>query len=291
MKASLVKITFDSESPFHCEYLDLPYFDHPWHFHPELELTLILESDGIRYVGDHTTRFSSGDLVLLGSNLPHLWQNDSDQSKDSTKRSRAIVLQFPKDFIGRIFKEYRALKPIANLFRLAERGVSYSSNISKQVAPMLLEINKQSGLKRWAIIFEMLCVLTETDDYEILAGPYYQPILKNSDTMVMNRLYEHVRIHFKHKITLQEMAEMAYLSKPAFCRYFKRKTSKSFFEFLNEYRIGHAKKMLRDNFSLSIGYIAAQSGFPSIQHFNAQFKKLEGITPKQYRGNTEMTNM
>ena len=100
MKASLVKITFDPDSLLHCEYFDLPYFDHSWHFHPELELTLILESEGTRYVGDHTANFSSGDLVLLGSDLPHLWQNDIGQMDIESKRSRAVVLQFSKDFVG-----------------------------------------------------------------------------------------------------------------------------------------------------------------------------------------------
>ena len=148
---------------------------------------------------------------------------------------------------------------------------------------MLLEITKQSGLKRWSIFFDVLCLLTETKDYQLLAGAHYHPNLKTTDTIVMNRIYEYVRIHFKRKITLSEIAEIGHLSKPAFCRYFKRKTSKSFFEFLNEYRIGQAKKILRDHSSIPIGNIAAQSGFPSVQHFNAQFRKLENITPKQYR--------
>ncbi|MFC2175726.1 helix-turn-helix domain-containing protein [Bacteroidota bacterium] len=283
MKASFLKITFDSQSPFHCELIDLPYFNHPWHFHPELELTLILESDGIRYVGDHTSRFTKGDLVLLGSNLPHLWQNDNEHIENSKKRSRAIVLQFPKDLIGDVFKNSIDLKPITDLFISAERGLLFSKKISKQATPMLLEISKQSGPRRWAIIFDLLCLLTETIDYDVLVDSGYHPILKTRDNLVMNKLYEHVRNNFKHKITLQEMAEMAHLSKPAFCRYFKKKTSKSFFDFLNEYRIGNAKKMLQDNSSLSIGEIAFHSGFPNIQHFNAQFKKLEEITPTQYR--------
>ena len=100
MKASFLKIFFDSGRPFHCEYLDLPHFDHPWHFHPELELTLILESDGIRYVGDHTGRFKEGDLVLVGSGLPHLWQNEKTHIEDAHKRSRAIVLQFPEELLA-----------------------------------------------------------------------------------------------------------------------------------------------------------------------------------------------
>ena len=49
-------------------------FDAPYHFHEEFELTYILHGKGKRYVGSHMEDFSSGDLVLLGPNLPHCWK-------------------------------------------------------------------------------------------------------------------------------------------------------------------------------------------------------------------------
>lgn len=283
MKASFYKIIFDAEKQFTSSYIDLPAFDHPWHFHPEFELTLILESEGIRYVGDHNARFREGDLVLLGPNLPHLWQNNKAHVADTARRSRAVVLQLPPDFINRIFKDILELQPLIQLFQLAERGVSFSTEISRQVSPLLLDINKRKGLRKWAAVFDLLSQLTEADDYKLLASPGYLPQFTSRDSNLMNQIFEHIRNNIENKITLQEMADLACLTKPSFCRFFKQKTTKSFFTFLNEYRINNAKRMLLEEKGHTIGNIALQSGFPSIQHFNAKFKELNnGLTPSRY---------
>lgn len=284
MKASFYKIVFDRETPLQCTYIDLPAFDHPWHFHPELELTLILESGGIRYVGDHTARFKAGDLVLLGPNLPHLWLNNKELLDDSERRSRAIVLQFPPDFMNSIFKEAIELKPLVQLFKLAERGISFSTRTSNQISPVLLRIDETKGLRRWSAMFDLLSQLTEAVDYELLASPSYLPQLTSRDSDLMNRIFRHIGNNIENKITLQEMADIACLTRPSFCRFFKQKTGKSFFAFLNEYRINNAKRMLLENRRLPIAEIAMVSGFPSVQHFNAKFKVLnDGLTPSQYK--------
>ncbi|UOY06193.1 AraC family transcriptional regulator [Muricauda sp. SCSIO 64092] len=284
MKASYYKIIFDEETPFRCTYIDLPVFDHPWHFHPELELTLILESEGIRYIGDHTSSFKAGDLVLVGPNLPHLWLNDKKSLEDTVGRSRRITLQFPEDFMNRIFKDAIELQPLAQLFKVAERGISFSAETSSQIFPLLLDINKKRGLPKWAAVFNLLSQLTEADDYRLLASPGYLPKFTNRDCNLMNQIFRHIRNNIENKITLQEMADMACLTKPSFCRFFKQKTSKSFFAFLNEYRVNNTKRMLLDDKHLPIGLIAQKSGFPSVQHFNSKFKELNnGLTPSQYK--------
>ena len=147
----------------------------------------------------------------------------------------------------------------------------------------MLDINNRKGLRKWAAMFDLLSQLTEARDYDLLASPGYLPQITSRDFDLMNRIFEHIRNNIENKITLQEMADMAYLTKPSFCRFFKQKTTKSFFAFLNEYRINNAKRMLLEDKRQSIGNVALQSGFPSVQHFNAKFKELnEGLTPSQY---------
>lgn len=283
MKASFVKVLFDSNNLFQCEYVDLPYFDHSWHFHPELELTLILESSGIRYVGNHVTRFKKGDLVLIGSNLPHLWHNEKQDLKNSTTRSRAIVIQFSKNFINHLFQNSIEINALKTLFNNAEKGIVFSENISNLLTTSLLKVYKEKGLKKWELVFKILDVLANTNDYKLLCGSDYHPKLVLKDNDIMNKIFIHIRNNIENKIELETIAEIACLSKPSFCRYFKKKTSKTFFTFLNEYRIGFAKKMILENTDLSIGNIALKSGFPSIQHFNSKFKELNNVTPSEYR--------
>lgn len=286
MKASFYKIIFDKETPFRCTYIDKPAFDHPWHFHPEYELTLILESEGIRYIGDHTSSFKAGDLVLVGSNLPHLWMNNEKEKvdlNDNGKRSRRITIQFPLDFMHSIFKDAEELKPLAQLFKLAERGIAFSKDTSKEIAPLLLDIDKRKGLRKWVAVFNLLFHLTEAKDYILLASHGYTPQLCTKDSDMMNQIFEFIRINIEKKISLQEMANIACLTKPSFCRLFKQKTGKSFFVFLNEYRVNNAKRMLLENKYQSIAHIAQKSGFTTSQHFNSKFKELNnGLTPSQY---------
>ncbi|SHE36303.1 AraC-type DNA-binding protein [Arenibacter palladensis] len=286
MKASFYKIIFDKETPFRCTYIDKPVFDHPWHFHPEYELTLILESEGIRYIGDHTSSFKAGDLVLLGSNLPHIWMNNDNKKTnldDNANRSRRITLQFPLDFMNGIFKDAEELEPLAQLFKLAERGIAFPQKTSSKIAPLLLDINKRKGLRKWVAVFNLLFELTETKEYIILASQGYTPQLSTKDSDMMNQIFDYIRKNIENKISLQEMADLACLTKPSFCRLFKQKTGKSFFVFLNEYRINNAKRMLLKNKHYSIGYIAQKSGFSTPQHFNSKFKELNnGLTPSLY---------
>ncbi|GGD06159.1 AraC family transcriptional regulator [Hyunsoonleella pacifica] len=286
MKASFYKILFDEETPFRCTYLDKPSFDMPWHFHPELELTLILESEGVRYIGDHTSRYKAGDLVLVGSNLPHMWVNNNTETPNANKalsRSIRITLQFPPDMIDNMFKKAQELQPLIQLFTLAQRGISFSQTTSEEIKPLFLEINDRTGLRKWISVFDLLFKLTEAEGYKLLASPGYLPQLTRKDHGLVNKVFNHIETHFKDKITLQEMADMACLTKPSFCRLFKQKTGKTFFDFLNEYRINHAKRLLLDNTNESINTVAIHSGFPTIQHFNKKFKELnKGLTPSQF---------
>ncbi|MFS4417258.1 AraC family transcriptional regulator [Maribacter sp. 2307ULW6-5] len=281
MKPSFYKIIFDRETPFRCTYIDEPYFDHPLHFHPEIELTLIMESEGVRYIGDNTSNFRKGDLILIGSNLPHMWSNQKETNR--TSRSRRMTLQFPKDLMNHLFGAAEELEPVAKLFKLAKRGISYPGKTSKEIAPLLKEINDTKGLSRWILVFELLLKLTKAQDYKILASESYQADLTNQDVDRLNRIFQYIRNNIEKRITLDEVADIACLTKPSFCRLFKNKTGTSFMHFLNEYRINNAKRIMLENKEIPIASVAQKSGFNTIQHFNAKFKKHnKGMTPSDY---------
>jgi AraC-like DNA-binding protein len=288
MKPSFYKILFDKETPFRCTYIDKLSFDHPWHFHPEIELTLILESEGVRYVGDNTSNFCKGDLILIGSNLPHIWINENEKNKVS--RSRRITLQFPKNLMDTMFTHAEELEPVAQLFQKAERGVYFSAKTSREIEPLFMKINERKGLPKWISVFELLQKLTQAKNYTLLASPGYQTNLTNRDIDRMNQVFQYIRNNIENKITLDEISSIACLTKPSFCRLFKQKTGKSFIIFLNEFRINHAKRMLLEGKHIPIGRIAHKSGFNSVQHFNAKFKKYnDGLTPTEYLKKLKIT--
>lgn len=288
MKPSFYKILFDRETPFRCTYIDKLSFDHPLHFHPEIELTLILESEGVRYIGDNTSNFCQGDLILIGSNLPHIWINE--KVKNKTSRSRRITLQFPPALINTMFTHADELEPVAQLFQLADRGVCFSDKTSKEIEPLLLAVHENKGLPKWICVFELLLKLTQVKEFKLLASPGYQTNLTGKDMDRMNLIFQYIRNNIENKITLDEIADIACLTKPSFCRLFKQKTGKSFIIFLNEFRINHAKRMMLEGKQITIGRIAQKSGFNSVQHFNVKFKRYnDGLTPTEYLKKTKIT--
>ena len=88
--------------------------------------------------------------------------------------------------------------------------------------------------------------------------------------------------NFHREISLQEIANVSHMSPTAFCRYFKSRTQKSFTQFLNELRVGHASKLLHDK-SYSISDVCYESGFNNFTNFNKFFKAITKETPSNYR--------
>ncbi len=285
MKASLKRIVFDGQTPFRCSYSDLPNYNHKLHYHDNgLELTLILEGSGTRFVADNVADFHSGDLVLLGPNLPHLWLNMKKSFDKNETFYRRATLHFSKDFIDKVFSESMELMPLINLFKMSKRGIGFSKKTSRIIKPLLFHIcNIRGGLRKWSVIFDIFYHLSEANSFDLLGSPGYCLHNDISNNQVFDKIFQYVENNKEKKITLKEIAEMAFLTKSSFCRFFKQKTGKPFFVFLNEFRINHARKLLIEDNDLQISEIAIRSGFPSVQYFNSKFKEYnKGLTPLQY---------
>ncbi|MEM8765568.1 MAG: AraC family transcriptional regulator, partial [Bacteroidota bacterium] len=95
-------------------------------------------------------------------------------------------------------------------------------------------------------------------------------------------VFNHVKQNFKEDISLDEMADMVSMTVPSFCRYFKKITNKTFTQFVNEYRLVHASKLLAEQ-PMSITQVCFESGFNNFSHFNKSFKAFTGQNPSEYR--------
>jgi AraC-like DNA-binding protein len=104
------------------------------------------------------------------------------------------------------------------------------------------------------------------------------------DSYLIKKVLEHVSENFKNQIRLDDVAQLANMSESAFSRYFKKRTRKTFSNFLTDIRIEYACKMLQND-KLSISQIAFDSGFYNLSNFNRQFKAIKKITPLAYRMN------
>ena len=258
------------------------FFDPNWHFHPHYQLFTVLEGTGTRFIGDSIQYFEAGDTVFLGPNLPHLWRSDKMYfENNSTLKTHGIVLYFTEDFLGSDFFEKSEMSVLNAFLKNSSRGLVWSGKTRQHVIERLLELRNIKGFKRILILLDLLHSLSQSKDYQFITNENYTNLHKLSETERMQKVYEYVSKYFKDTIKLSDIAEKVNMSEAAFCRYFKKRTNRSFMDFVNEIRIGNACKLLSQN-TLNVSGICFESGFNTISNFNFHFKKIVGKTPSEY---------
>jgi AraC-like DNA-binding protein len=278
VKAILEKISHDRNRSFVLFEFQTRRFDCPFHYHPEIELTLIAGSSGHRYVGDHIGRFAPGDLVLMGPDLPHSYINDAKFSG----RAHSVVLQFLPTCLGSNFFQLGELKGIRHLLERSCVGLSFQGRTRDRVAPLLVQLKDLDGVARLAAFLNVLEILARSKEFRVLASPTYSPSLALYQGERINRVCELVSRRFREGITQSEAARTARMSAPSFSRFFRRATNKTFRAFLNEVRIGHASRMLLET-DQTVTEVCYDSGFGNLSNFNRQFLRLRKVSPRAYR--------
>lgn len=283
IKPQFLKVQENNSTSFDMRYEKVPYFDNPWHYHPELELTLITKSTGIRFVGDSVERFEAGDLVLLGAHLPHYWRNDTSfhevHSKDTAE---AIILRFRLDFLGKSLLASPEMGSIKQLFQQAAQGLGFGQKVSASLQVLMLKLHQSQGVDRLLIFLEIFKTLAETDDFRILSTKTFAGSNPNNDSDRINRVLNYIHLHLHENIKLEAVAALSNMNTTAFCRYIKAQTNKTFIALLNEMRIANACRLLLDR-PRDVAEISYECGFDNVTHFNYTFKKITGQNPTTYR--------
>lgn len=260
-----------------------PYFYNPYHYHPEYELTAIIRGTGTRYIGDTVEPFREGDLVLVGSNLAHMWKCDDIYYKGKEDLiARAIVIQFNKNFLGKDLWHLNEMQQVDKLLQDSTQGIKIKGKTKDNIKNRMLNMVSYDPVNRIACLLSILDTISKSDELQLLASPGFANADDTPDKAKINKVSSFVIDNFQNDISLNDAARIAYMTPEGFCRFFKRETHKTFISYLNEVRIGYACKLLIDD-SYSISQIALESGYNTISYFNRQFKKIKGQTPSQYR--------
>jgi len=287
MKIEKTKITSYQNSSISVISREESFFQAPFHSHPELELVYIKESYGKRIVGNSVEQFVPGDMVFLGSDIPHVWLNDEIYYQGiSTLKAKAIVVYFNKEIFGPLFYELKETQKINSLFNQAVRGVSISGKTNELIAKKLEKLVPKKNFEIIVGLFEILSILSESTDLSFVNNEIYNPVNDQIKNDRLSAVFAYVKENYKEEISLIEIAKIAHLTPTSFCRMFKLKTKKSFVEYLNEIRVSNACKLLLET-DLGISEIAYECGYKTASNFNKLFKKLTGTTPKEYRKNAE----
>jgi AraC-like DNA-binding protein len=253
----------------------VPFFEFKWHYHPEYELTLITEGEGNRIVGDSHEGFSTGDLVLLGSGLPHTWSG----KKRKKKSNSAVVIQFTEDFISK-FTMLPEGSAIREMLGKAPKGLSFqapSASLKKNIE----KLPEKEGLPKVIALLEILGLLAGETAIP-LSNLNYTPAGNPENENRINKVCGYIQQHSGENITLEQVAGMVHLSKSAFCKFFKRMMKISFSDYINEIRIANSCQLLLES-DKTVREIAIQSGFESLTYFNRVFLRKKGVTPLGFR--------
>lgn len=276
MKVQLETISEKSDSPFrllHSPRLNDLFF---WHFHPEYELVYIEGANATRHVGHHITNYEHSDLVLIGSNIPHL-NFDHGVTTDYVHE----VLHIKIGAVKEVFDKYPELSSIKKLLQMAQYGIAFHGKTKKRVGAIVKQWHKMDGFTYFTSVLEVLNQLSKSTEFQLLHNSPFINRFKLRDQDRLRTIHAFMERRYHTKITLTEIASECNLGKEAFCRYFKKETGSTFVTFLNQYRISQAKRLLLSGHTVSDACFSC--GFESLSYFNRTFKMVSKETPTAFK--------
>jgi AraC-like DNA-binding protein len=247
-----------------------------WHFHPEYEIVYVEAESGVRHIGDHISKYEGSDLALIGPNIPHL---NFDYGVKTTVET--VVVQMKEHFLGKDFFSLPEIDAINDLFERAKSGLAFYGPVKKLAGEKLKKLTVQSHFEQLITLLQVFQLLASSDEYIPLKS---RPIANASvlkEQQRLHKIYHYIETHYAQQVNVNEAAKLANFTTAAFCRYFKKSTHLTFTDFLNQYRINQAKKLLMQD--KNVTEACYESGFENLSYFNKTFKKLTGENPSKFR--------
>jgi AraC-like DNA-binding protein/quercetin dioxygenase-like cupin family protein len=274
MKTILQKVYVEENNSFACRIYRTPNFETNWHKHEEIEIIVITEGQGTVMIGDYVGEYKVGDVFFIAGNLPHWFRKNNSKMIGS-----AVVAQFKKEILGNDFLSNPEMITINNLL-LKDEGYKFEKKIKPIIAEKLIALQDAKAFKRLELLLDILHNISITKQYKMLS----QNFSSNSNHInpAIESIIDYSFKNYLEPITLKEVASIAKMSIPTFCRFFKKNIKKTYFDFLQELRINHACKLLKD-INKPVIEICYESGYNSWSHFSKQFKAAKKMTPSAYK--------
>ncbi len=277
MKPELEKIVEGYESSFVAKTVrraNRPLLTQAWHYHPEIEICFTRKSSGQRFVGNKIAPYEIGDLVMLGSFLPHGFTTSEETDQ--------IVIQFNEHFMGTTFLEKPEMRKILDLIHRAKMGIEFYGKTQKKASQRITEILKEQGSIKFIKLLQLLTILADSEEYKIICSKNYSTTLNMDQLNRVKTIFEYIEKNYQKEISISEIAKSLNLSESAFYKFIRKHTKKKFTQIVNEYRINHATKLLIET-ELTISQICYQCGYNNLSYFNRKFRKITEIRPHEFR--------
>jgi AraC-like DNA-binding protein len=261
---------------FHRQIPEIPF---EWHHHPECELTLTLNSQGLRFIADHIGTYDSHDLVLVPSEMPHTWA--STKAIDKSRPHVAIVIWFTAPWalqLADVCPEYSSLR---KLLKMAATGLSFPRVAGEMMESRLPGLLSDSARERLRTALNVLAELADTDAVS-LATPQQASAISRDEAAQLNRILDVLHKRFAEPIRVHDLCRLANISERSLHRLFVHHLGENLSDYLGRLRIGRACMWLVET-DRPISLIAADAGFPNLSNFNRRFRAARHMTPKEFR--------
>jgi len=290
MRPQLLKVSKEPQQSFSVRQDMVPYINNRWHYHAEVELLHFKKGKGTQFIGDSIKQFKAGDVVLVGSNLPHYWRFDDEYFEENAPVSADVrVAHFCEDFWGSQFLNLPENVHIKSILDKSRRGLQITGRTRERVAELLDLLLHASDYHRIIYLMEALSVIANCKQLSMLSSIGFKHDMMEDEKDRINAIYEYSLKNFRRPIQLEEIAGVANISPNSFCRFFKSRTRKTYSQFLIEIRVGHACKLLIEN-NMSIKQLCYESGFNNFTSFHKYFKMITNKSPliyqKEFMGQT-----
>jgi AraC-like DNA-binding protein len=252
-------------------------FDYPVHYHSEFEINLVINSCGKRIVGDSVEDFDNMDLIMIGPNLPHAWKGERIEG------NHVITIQFSDKILNFPILEKRLFAQIRQLLLDAQRGISFSEPTHKMISQKILKLTKMQGFQTVLEFFSILHALSISDRRVLVSNQFEtNDVVRTSKSRRIAKVCAYIEKNFEEQIKLKNVADLVNMSESAFSHFFKKKTNRTFIDYITNFRITRACQMLLET-THTVAEICYTCGFNNMSNFIRIFKKKKGLTPKEYR--------
>lgn len=266
-----------------CYYLQeryKPAFNYPLHKHDAIELNFVEHGAGARrLVGDSIEEIGDSELVLIGPNLEHVWE----QHRCESELIHEITIQIPSDFFSDTWLQRRVMHPIKNMMEDARVGIAFGTKAIDMVRERFYKlVSTEPSFESMGMLMSILNDLAVSGDYYCLASSHYSHVQVPVTSRRVQLIKDYIDQHYSEEIRMEQLSQLVNMTPNALSRFFKQKTNRSISNYINEVRIGQATLLLVDS-TMTVVEISYECGFNTISNFNRTFKALKGITPTDFR--------
>ena len=261
----------------------LPFFYNYLHRHKEIQIALIIKGEGTLVVGNYMQRFKAGDIYIIGAHQPHIFRSDSSYFTKRQKKSIHSVSLFfnPEESFGAILR-LPEMKEIKYFLDKTVWGLQAPQHERNNLAKEIMNLKQSRNGVLLSDFIMLLDNMARTRKWKILSTTSPDFSISEFEGLRMNDIYQYSMANYSENISLRQIAAVAHLTVPAFCRYFKKQTNKTYINFLNEIRISEACNKISEGEFKSMSSVAHETGFSNVTNFNRVFKKINRIPPRQF---------